>query len=753
MSRNSKLVRGIWLGVAIAVLGVVMSLIPAVSELEEKWGLAWLFNLRGPRPAPQEVVIVSIDQESSRQLRLDERPNQWSRSVHAQLVDKLSRFGAKVIVFDVFFRHERDLQSDLDFAAALKNAGNVILFAHLNQRLVVIPDNNGGSKTVLMDQLVPPVALIADSALAYAPFPLPKVPARVNQAWLFKPSSGDLPTLPVLALHHYATSAFQQIQRQIGNRTVDQGQNVEEPKGVYNVERLSHTVRRIRQTVQSQSFSLAKSIAEDPLLIQGQESLRQLHVLTVLHDGPDNHYVDFYGPPQSIKTISYYRVMRAEDPEMLGVSGFEFRGKAVFIGNSELYQPDLKDDFNTVFSDDNGFDLSGVEIIATVFANLLEGRSIKPLDRIFGLALVAVWGLSVGLAFYLMPSIAAVFSAVVLIAVYLAIAAAGFKSNGHWLPIVIPLLFQLPLALFAALLLRYLLSHRQRQRIQQTARYFLPGEVVDFLPEWKQEDLVDAGRVVEGVCLASDAESYASFAENIEPRELKNRLNRYFEMLFYPVRNRGGVILDVVGDAMLAFWERSSDAGDTKLLACQAALEIQSKLSGANGQAVDGAVLPTRIGLHCGEMMIGNVGAGDHFEFRAVGDMINTTSRIEGLNKYLGTRVLASARVANHIEGMIITRRAGRFRLKGKDKPLEIFELVGASGDIDPEFLDLREMFLDGLEKFENGIWPEAKSIFETLVGKYGIDGPSLFYLRLCNDYLQHGSPVSWDGVNTLAVK
>jgi len=751
MSKISKLVRGIWLGVTIAVLGVLLSLIPAVLALEEEWGLDWMFNLRGPRPAPQEVVVVSIDQESSRQLGLDERPNQWSRSVHAQLVNRLSSFGAKVIVFDVFFRHERELQSDLEFAAALKNAGNVILFAHLNQRPVAIPNQIGGSKTVLMDQLVPPVAVIADSVLAYAPFPLPKVPARVNQAWLFKPSSGDIPTLPVLALHHYATSAFQQIQRQVGNLTVVQGQGIEEPDEAYDIESFSQRVRRIRQKVRNENYSFAKPIADDLGLMHGPG--RYFNVLAALHHGPDNHYIDFYGPPQSIKTVPYYRVIKPHDPDILSAPGIEFRDKAVFVGNSELYQPDLKDDFHTVFSSDDGFDLSGVEIIATVFANLLEGRSIKPVDRILSLSLMAVWGLSVGLAFYLMPSIAAVLSAVALIAVYLAIAAAGFKSNGHWAPIVIPLLFQLPLALFSALLLRYLLSHRERQRIQKTARYFLPGEVVDSLPDWKQEDLVDAGRVVEGVCLASDAESYASFAENIEPRELKNRLNRYFELLFYPVRDRGGVILDVVGDAMLAFWERTPDSEDTKLLACQAALEIQSKLSGANAQSVEDAVLPTRIGLHCGEMMIGNVGAGDHFEFRAVGDMINTTSRIEGLNKYLGTRVLASARVANQIEGLMITRRAGKFRLKGKDKPLEIFELVGVPEDIDAKFLDLRVTFLDGLEKFESGFWTEAKSIFEILVEKYGIDGPSLFYLRLCDHYLQHGSPVSWDGVNTLAVK
>ncbi|MGH8547924.1 MAG: CHASE2 domain-containing protein [Methylococcales bacterium] len=741
------LTHGLRLGLVTALTGLVLSLIPAVADLEKDLGLAWMFGLRGPRPAPAEVVIISIDNESSRELGLEEGPGLWPRALHTQLVKKLGLFGARVIVFDVFFRSERDPQIDREFAAELSQAGNVILFAHVNQRPVQIQNPDGGLQTILMDQLLPPLELIANSALAYAPFPLPKVPERVNQAWLFKSSSGDIATIPVLALHRYAAPAFRELRHELREQVSRIDSGIAIAPEIPESGNLCDTVRRIRQTIQARPELLMNSGWND----SGEESHAQYQALKTLYRGPDYHYIDFYGPPLTIKTIPYYQVMRAGETDSFESIGFDFQDKAVFIGNSERVQPDLKDDFHTVFSDDNGTDLSGVEIMATVFANLLEGRSIQPIAQVSHLAFIAFWGLAIGVLFYLAPGLAAIASAMTLTVSYLMVGAAWFEKNGTWMPLVTPLLLQLPLALVGALLLRYLATHKERERIKQTTGFFLPLEVVDLLSEWKQGDLESAGRVVEGVCLASDAESYTSFAENKDPRELKVLLNRYYELLFQPVRVRGGSILDVAGDSMFAFWENNPCPIHTRLQACQAAMAIQASIA-AGGCNREAGLLATRIGLHAGKMIIGNVGAGDHFEFRAVGDMINTTSRIEGLNKRLGTRILASAQVAAGIEGLVI-RRAGKFRLKGKDNPLEIFELVCRSEDCVQDFLDLREIFLDGLDKYEAGRWRQAKSLFQAIINRYGGDGPSLFYLHLCDEYSKKGPPEPWNGVYTLEVK
>lgn len=315
-----------------------------------------------------------------------------------------------------------------------------------------------------------------------------------------------------------------------------------------------------------------------------------------------------------------------------------------------------------------------------------------------------------------------------------------------------PLFFQLPFALLAALLWRYLQAHKDRQKIQEAAGYFLPQDIVDSLAEWSQKDLTDAGRIVQGVCMATDAERYTSLSETMGPRPLRQLLNRYYDLLFEPVKNHGGRVVDVVGDAILAIWVDGADFSDMNDSACHTALEIQHRMDSAKQHNRNEIPLPTRIGLHCGEMIIGNVGAGDHYEYRAVGDNINTASRIEGLNKYLGTRILASAQVVNGLEN-VVTRRVGRFRLKGKGKWLEIFELLCLSRVATDRTLELITQFLDALREFEAEHWREAKAAFEQILQSHGSDGPTHFYLEYCERFLRDGSPQDWDGIISLAKK
>ena len=748
MLSSANLVRGGWLGVIVSVIGLLLAITPSVADLETNIGLAWMFGIRGPKPAPPQVVIVSIDSESARELGQDERFDQWPRSLHTELVQKLNGYGARVIVFDVYFKAMRDPLIDRAFAAELERAGNVILFARLQQRPVQIPNSSGGIQTQLMHQLLAPAELIGASALSYAPFPVPKVPSRVNQMWLFKSSAGDIPTIPVLALHQYAKPVSDELHRQFRISAPHAMMEISTASIARESKKLCNVIRSVRQMVQADPNLLPDTGWQD----SGPELNRLRTILTGLYKGPDSYYIDFYGPPQTINTIPYYRILRAERAGGPNNTEFDFRDKAVFVGRSERYQPDLKDDFYTVFSDDNGIDLSGVEIMATVFANLLEERHIQPPPRTYRMLSIAIWGMLIGILLYRAPVLFAIVTAILLSITYLTITATWFKQNGLWMPLVIPLLIQLPLALFFALFFRYVFARREGQRIQQTAGYFLPPEVFDSRIQWNEHDLVDDGRMVEGVCLISDAQSYTTFAENMEPRELRSCLNQYYALLIQPVQDHGGSILDYAGDSLLAFWENKPGPVDAGIRACLAAMEIQKKIATRQRVNQQTGILPTRIGLHAGQIIIGSVGAGNRFAYRAVGGMINTTSRIEGLNKYLGTKTLASATVANQLEG-ILTRRVGRFRLKGKQDDIEIFELVGRIEDCSRDFLSLRATFLEGLEQYQNGRWQTAKKIFQSILDRYGEDGPARFYLKLCDEYVQSGPPATWDGTYKLKEK
>jgi adenylate cyclase len=144
------------------------------------------------------VVVVTIDQESSARFGLPNNPRKWPRDLHGRLVDRLKQAGASVIAFDVMFQEPRDPAGDKVFASALRRAGNVVLFEYLKKE--ILPTGSESGAELIIEQRIPPVTVLADAALAIAPFALPKVPVKVSQVWLFKPEAGDAPTLPMVAL-------------------------------------------------------------------------------------------------------------------------------------------------------------------------------------------------------------------------------------------------------------------------------------------------------------------------------------------------------------------------------------------------------------------------------------------------------------------------------------------------------------------------------------------------------------------------
>ena len=246
------------------------------------------------------------------------------------------------------------------------------------------------------------------------------------------------------------------------------------------------------------------------------------------------------------------------------------------------------------------------------------------------------------------------------------------------------------------------------------------------------------------MCLFSDAERYTTLAEGLSPQALHALLNRYYDALFEPVRRHGGFVSDVVGDAMLALWATAGPDPETRVEACRAALEIMAGSPGGSGP-----YLPTRIGLHCGEVVLGNVGAGEHFEYRAVGDIVNTAQRIEDLNKRLGTRVLASAEVMEGLAGglgAVLVREIGRFCFIGKSRPLTLHQLWLPGTEAADLCERRRAGFAAGLAAFRIQDFGQAGRIFEALLQELGEDGPARFYLALCKRYRRTSPAAPWDG-------
>ena len=208
---------------------------------------------------------------------------------------------------------------------------------------------------------------------------------------------------------------------------------------------------------------------------------------------------------------------------------------------------------------------------------------------------------------------------------------------------------------------------------------------------------------------------------------------------------------DVVGDAVMAIWAAGTSTATARQNACHAALEIAQAVDEFN-RLSPSTSLPTRIGLHSGQIFIGSVGADDRYEYRAVGDIVNAASRIEGLNKQLGTRILVSQEVAEGLSSILV-RELGSFRLVGKTNPLVIYELVSAATHSGAPPSNFCLEFATALRAFKEQRWQEAATLFDTILTRYGEDGPSRFYLELCTRFGTDPPHSDWDGVVTLKMK
>ena len=253
-----------------------------------------------------------------------------------------------------------------------------------------------------------------------------------------------------------------------------------------------------------------------------------------------------------------------------------------------------------------------------------------------------------------------------------------FARQGSWPPLIIPLAMQLPAAIFASILCKYVRACQERGNVRKALQLYLPDNVVTELTS--DLSFIRTGdRMVYSACLITDAWHYTTLSEKLTPAELSKLMKDYFEHLFRPVNECDGQVCNVIGDSMLALWPSVQPLAKPRANACQAALRIQKAVEQFNRKHPETS-LPTRIGLHYGYLLMGNIGAESHFEYAPVGDIVNTASRIEGLNKLLGTRILASEEAIQGITG-IATRRLGMFLFAGKTQPITIHELLTAGDE------------------------------------------------------------------------
>lgn len=745
--RVGQQVRNCTIGALVVALVGVLSL-PALQQLDQGSELGILFRLRDTRNTPPGVAVVAINRQVSERLGLPLEPDRWPRRVHGELVSALTDAGVTGIVFDLAFeRPSENAADDEAFAAAMRRSGRVILCGRLEVDVVDVPDGDGKPVKARVERLRPPQPILRKAAAGLAPFPLPKIPVTVDRYWTFKTGAGNLPTLPVLALHLRADSTFRQLAGTAAS-FLPGGDREAAPSGA--VAEMQDTVRSIREC-----FEANPSIARQIGMLAGLAGSgsdptvkREMDAFLDLYAGPTSRHLNLYGPPGTIMTIPFDSIVhRGAGTATNSLPGL--RGCVVFVGVSDTEASGMRDGFHTAFSQASGVDLAGVELAATAFANLVDGTAVRQAPFLAQVLLVALWGVLVGAACRALPAPIAGAAVLALGAGYFFWAGHVFSSAALWVPVFVPLAVQAPVGFFGIVWWKYIEAQRTRKRMETSARRYLPDHVVERLAH---EYVAGAhAQVAYGACLYSDVARYTALSERMNPGALAELMNRYYEAVLEPIQAHGGRVSHIAGDSVLAVWLAGEDNAAAERDACRAGLAMAAAVNRFN-ERKGHEPLHTRIGLHAGEMGLGEIGARQRVTYTAVGDIVNTAARIQDLNRHLGTSVLVSKEGLAGC-GEFLTRGVGTFLLAGKTTPIEVHELMCRENDADSTARTVCALFAHGMDAYRSRSWDEAIEAFLAVRQVAPGDGPSVFYLSECRRMQANPPGAEWVGVVRFAGK
>jgi adenylate cyclase len=255
------------------------------------------------------------------------------------------------------------------------------------------------------------------------------------------------------------------------------------------------------------------------------------------------------------------------------------------------------------------------------------------------------------------------------------------------------------------------------------------------------------GQELVGTAVFTDIKGFTSIAEGMSAEATAAMLNAYFSDATRHVFDAGGTLIKYIGDAVFAIWGAPIRRDDHATQACIAALALARAQEGDGGNGGPVARLVTRIGVHTGPMLVGNLGSAQRFDYTAIGDAVNLASRIEGLNKAFGTRALASGETIRATDGRFVTRPLGRVRVVGRNEPVELHELIATRDETVRGEGKLFDAFAAARADFEAGRFAEAAAGFRAaLAASGGTDLASAFFVESA-ERLAASPPPSWDGV------
>ena len=677
------------------------------------------------REKDERIVIVDIDEES---LRLEGRWP-WTRKKIAQLVENISNAGATVIAFDVIFSEKernsaKDVLSKLDFT----NNKNIKSFIDKN---IDKFDNDVYLSKSFKDK---------DIVLGYI----------THTEEHIKPI-GSLPKPISIIKNGLLTSSPYPMYSYTGN--ISTLQNSAQYGGYFTLDTDSDGVIRRFPLIMSYNkaiypslplqvyllYNLVDDVKIHTEMIANEQNISGVEVLpgTIIKtDGRGRVIIPYRGYAGSFPYISSTKVVNNN------ITKEQFNNKIVLIGATATGLYDMRaTPLQHVYP--------GVEVHANIISALLDNNFYVEPAWITGANFVFM--LVIGIIIISVMSYINFVPQMFFIAFILMVTIS--VNMWFWLSKAMVLSVSLPVLMITALFVFYLsyglfVEARDRKMLKHIFGQYIPPELVDEM----DADLNNygfEGESREMTVMFADIVGFTSLSENLSASELKTILNRFFTPMTRLIFSQKGTIDKYMGDMIMAFWGAPLTDKEHALHAVNAAIQMKQHVELLKDEFEHEGLVPIDIGIgiHTGDMSVGDMGSEYRRAYTVLGDAVNLGSRVEGLTRYYGVGILIGEDTAKYVKEEYVLREAGRVRVKGKTKPVTVYEPLCLTKNADQKLLDIMDDYDQALEMYRLRDWRGAQAAFKNLIKKDQDCQLYTIYINQAEFYEKNSPPPEWDGV------
>lgn len=682
------------------------------------------------------IVIIDIDEESLAK----EGRWPWRRDKLAYLVDILfDYYNVKLLGFDVVFSEpdtsggvelleklaSGPLQKDADFLSALKTMRSQLSYDDMFAKSLE-------NRPVILSYFTSP-KIEKTPEVGALPTPLAATDQLPFSSLLYKEKSyaGNLPKLQTAAM----SGGF------FSNPNIDED-------GVYRrlpllinyndqlYEALSLALYRALLGMPEVKFITAEGYGNSEINAPRLEGL-DIEGFQIPVDQSGTLLVPYRGRQGSFPYVSATDVLN-------GVTDVEkLKDKIVIVGTSAAGLLDLRvTPVQKLYT--------GVEIHANILSGLLEQTIKSRPSNMLWTELAELLLISL-LAIFVFPRLPVFLSAVIFSVLLISEIAFNFYC---WVMLNIDTILASPIILLTALygiqiFFGFFFESQKKKQLGNMFGQYIPPELVEQMSQ-SDEEFSLKGESREMTVLFSDVRGFTTISEGMEPQELCDLINDILTPVTRVIHEHKGTIDKYIGDAIMAFWgapmhnpQHATYAVRAGLAILQALKTIQKDFKAKGWPEVD-----IGIGLNTGTMSVGNMGSQFRIAYTIMGDAVNLGSRLEGLTKQYGVKMIVSESTLLAAPEFTY-RELDKVRVKGKHKPITIYEPLGVIADISSEQLQIIDLLNQGLHGYRQQQWAAAQIIFEQLAEQNPHDKLYSIYLERIAYYLESPPETDWDGAFT----